>query len=485
MPQALRCSALSDLTMLHIKPNASSWDIPAPCSQAAGGQSTPGGSADAAETLATVQLHTCAAHGRGCNDQHQAAGQPAPLRPVELPDPKQMQAVKRPAPSWPAGPPEPKKQRRSSAPVLAAPAPLLWSVVKQPTSRTLAALDYLRDVLYATERGQREAAILRMSPRLRSALLTFMESRRHGLKEASTASSRTTATQPRPRAPRCQDESTCSETVKVRTIQTSEGVKYQASVHVKAMRLYARGQSGIQAALKQQKALLVVRRALLVAAARSPGFWEDSAEVWRVCQDALVRSNVSEAGLGLSAFVHLRASRWLGQRCSITSRAMDIRATVELHAHLLRARRESWEALREAWIDLLALHGRGATRVDRSVAEAMVDEARRASLCECLARAICGAEAALASEARRAAQAVRLRCQESRRIAKDVAKNEMARKLRQKKIREHQHQRLRWLRRNDLTTEEMLRGLPPHLQQRPLHSLPSPPHRLADLRRQS
>merc|ERR1711924_449672 len=95
---------------------------------------------------------------------------------------------------------------------------------------------------------------------------------------------------------------------------------------------------------------------------------------------------------GLTVFVSLRAPQWLGKFCTIISPVMQLEEALEVYARLLRARRQSWEALRAEWVDLMQLEryiraktrtlGEARAIADEAREQFLVNQRRRAKECE-------------------------------------------------------------------------------------------------------
>jgi len=244
----------------------------------------------------------------------------------------------------------------------------------------------------------------------------------------------------------------------MRTINGPKSMRYLAHAHTKGLRFYTRKQADPEVALAHQAILLRLRHALTAASASDPSVWIRPEELRELCEAALRASGTSEAALGLSIFVHLRAARWLGPRSAVVSPVLPLAEALATHARLLRARRASWEALRAEWVPLLARRG----GISLNAAEAAADEARRRAAGRGLERAVQGAEQELDRVQDRAARVARARAAEKHARDAAVAASER-RALRVRK--QLWLERKRRLRGRDLTTEDLLYGPQLHLQE--------------------
>merc|ERR1712139_336622 len=159
-------------------------------------------------------------------------------------------------------------------------------------------------------------------------------------------------------------------------------------IHVKALRLYTREQATLEAAIEHQIVLVQIKQALTTRIAGKEQLWDGHNDAFQVCQAVLQENGTSEAELGLRAWVHIRAPRWLGSRCRIGSMATDLASALAVHSRLLHAKATSWEALRAEWVHLVQIR----KHVSLMEAEATVDSYRHATLRENLTRALLGVE---------------------------------------------------------------------------------------------
>lgn len=240
----------------------------------------------------------------------------------------------------------------------------------------------------------------------------------------------------------------------VRAVSTR---KYKAHIDMKALRIYTRAYPKKELAIQSQAALVRLRNALVAASALDPEVWDRPEDVCRMFRDVLHACGTSPEKLGLAVYVSLRADRWLGRRLHITMPVMPLQDALELHSRLLRARDTSWEALRKEWL--------GAPRLKRLApgAETRLEEARQQAIQRQLARAKGAAARALGEERRRAARARRELSRSAALVSREAARAAAAAAAAGRREAELRRERWRWLRRKDLTTEELLRGPPPEL----------------------
>uniref|UniRef100_A0A7S4R4M8 Uncharacterized protein n=1 Tax=Alexandrium monilatum TaxID=311494 RepID=A0A7S4R4M8_9DINO len=327
-----------------------------------------------------------------------------------------------------------------------------------PTAPTDATLDGLRSALQDLPKPDRLEGIRRLAPAVRAALLAFME--RRSPKSSSPSSSRPDAADeaaPAPPPPHTAPRGRAARRLCAAGVRAVSSLKYKAHVDVKALRIYTRAYARRELALQSQEALWRLRSALVAASTLDSEFWDRPEEVCQRFREVLCACGTSPEKLGLAVYVSLRADRWLGRRFHITTPVLPLLDALRLHSRLLRARDLSWEALREAWLS--------APRPKRSApgAEARAREARWQALGRQAARAARAAARALDAVSRGAArerrEALRAAASSSR-AAAGAARAAAAARRRAAGLR---RERWRWLRRKDLTTEELLRGPPAEL----------------------
>lgn len=257
-------------------------------------------------------------------------------------------------------------------------------------SRLDGALESLRSVLQSMDALQRETIIQGMVPQVRSKLLVYMEQSRQAGNVLRNVGFQAAVInhQSHKSKPNTAREASMYGLSKVYGGSGPLRMKYQASIHVKALRLYTREQCSVQAAIEHQIVLVQLKQALDARSIDEPQFWDDHKTVLQVCEAVLSSNETSEAELGLRAWVHIRAPRWLGPRCRISSMATPLAKALEVHALLLRARATSWESLRAEWLHLLQFQ----KRLSAKEAATIVDRARQATLAENFKRTLTSVE---------------------------------------------------------------------------------------------
>mmetsp|Transcript_53109 Transcript_53109/g.151320 ORF Transcript_53109/g.151320 Transcript_53109/m.151320 type:complete len:385 (-) Transcript_53109:80-1234(-) len=265
--------------------------------------------------------------------------------------------------------------------------------------------------------SQREMAIQKLPPRVKQALLAYMErvqaepcQDRTCPRAAHSTILRTAKKPSIARESRAARRVAMPADCRVRCRTTLYGRGYQACMNMKGLRFYTRQQADCRAAAQHQTVLERLHQMLTAAITADPEAWYCPESLTQMCRAVLQACGTSEATLGLGVFVHMKASEWLGQRCSITSQVLPLAEALALHSRLLLARRSSWEALRVECVRLL----QDKRRLSTVEAEAAVDAARRAAASAGLARVVHSVERALAAVERRAAQAARVVLQQQR-----------------------------------------------------------------------
>lgn len=323
--------------------------------------------------------------------------------------------------------------------------------LQERMARLGAPLSQLRDALQCMGADQRFAALKILTPRVQTALVTFMES----FQKYPTATFRRPQCNSSQLDPKMPAASVIPATPSA-AVKHTHG-KYHAHMHVKALRFYTRGHAELEVALEHQMVLVQLRQALTAAGAKSLNFWEDSAKTYQLCLDILQANNTSEQHMGLAIYTYMRAGHWLPQKCTIISPVMILADAIELHSRLLRARRTSWEHLRKEWVMLMQCpHHPSAKRKSAREAERIADGARAAALKVQLSRAVLSTTRALDHEDKHAArrQHVQRRCQakEERIAARLKNAAGVARRIHQERRKMMQ----RWWRRSDLTMDDIM-----------------------------
>jgi len=260
----------------------------------------------------------------------------------------------------------------------------------QLASKLAQNLDCLRFVLQSMSPSHRERAVSSLAPRLRLELKRYMEQHHektctfHGgddfKRHAKRSVEKTGVTM--------GAFSEVANNYSISKVYHSNGVKrtrYQANIHVKALRLYTLEQSNFETSVKHQIILVQMKNALNIGSMNDPDFWTGPKKALSVCECILRYNGTTESQLGLRAWVHIRAPLWLHQRCRIASTAATLAKALEVHRRLLGAREISWDALRAEW--LVLLQG-GRKRLSRRQAETLADRARQDTLKEQLSRTV-------------------------------------------------------------------------------------------------
>lgn len=289
------------------------------------------------------------------------------------------------------------------------------------------ALERLRTVLQSMEVPERRAAIQNLASDVQLALLAFMETRtahirRRIVAREDTAGRLVPADEDYPKRLPC---TWSREAVRARTREVTRSTTHQARANIKALRLYTRSTSESEAAMERQAALAQIRHSLAAESALDLNFWDQPRRVLSICRAVLGECGTSEKELELRAFVHMRASRWLGQGYQIASPAMALMKALHWHARLLRARAASWEAFRAEWVCLMQCDGYlRRKRLTQVEAEAIADKARGSVLRRRLEGAVRSVERILHREERsRAAKAHARELLELAKVAKAKAKH--------------------------------------------------------------
>mmetsp|Transcript_38581 Transcript_38581/g.106259 ORF Transcript_38581/g.106259 Transcript_38581/m.106259 type:complete len:568 (-) Transcript_38581:214-1917(-) len=270
--------------------------------------------------------------------------------------------------------------------------------------------------------------------------------------------------------------------------------KYRASIHFLNIDFYTRYQSQIDTAIEHHILLAEMRReAMVVAGTTEVGTAEHANQVALACQKSLAGHGLSSDDIGLKAFVRMRVPEFVA-KVSICSPTLALDKVLEWRSRLHVARKIGWPAFRDVWVELLqcerfhrsrtrseqgaqafvdmiwkshALYRarREVHRARREAHAATAEEERRTKRKErCLLRAQSWVLRARAQVAREEKRAQTEAAQEQRKAA--AASRRMARQEATSRQRLSK-QRWEWLTRRDLTSEEMLSGLPSHLRRGP------------------
>jgi hypothetical protein len=249
----------------------------------------------------------------------------------------------------------------------------------------------MRFVLQSMSPSDRKEAISSLAPRLRLELKRYMEQLCHE-KATWCRGGSGFKQQMKMRADKnglsTKDFSEVAENYSIKKVYHTNGVKrtkYQANIHVKALRFYTSEQGNFEIAVEYQIILVQLKNALSIAGRKDPDFWSDPKKALSLCETTLRANGTTESQLGLRAWVHMRAPLWLHHRCRIASTATTLAKAFEVHRRLLWARETSWDALRAEW---LALMQGGQKRISTQQAEMLADRARHETLKEQLSRTV-------------------------------------------------------------------------------------------------
>lgn len=250
------------------------------------------------------------------------------------------------------------------------------------------ALQALKEVLQCMEVMARRDAIVALKPRVRTALLGFM-AHAHG----DSLSSKRRATSPGTR-----EIGFCNRS-SLWTLQRCNVRKFKGRIYFGSMCLTTKEQDDRERASQNQAILERIRDAVASECAANPRIWEDEDALLLICSQVLEANCTSEASLGLSASVTLRATQWLGETRIVTP-ASNLRVAFRTRRRLFRARATSWQSFRAEWVALLhRLENKSRCSLQR--AEAIVDIARCKALKRQLSHATGAVERTLLPMSRR------------------------------------------------------------------------------------
>lgn len=348
------------------------------------------------------------------------------------------------------------------------------------SARKAKVLRRLQSVLQSLEATLRREVMASMEPHVRRALLVHMQTRNscghhnhknmrvrscHGLQGGSL---------PKAATPRIFENGmdgfrlTKSGVTGVHRF----GRLYRAFTAIANMEIYTRLQPSIDVAIEDHIVLVQLREAILLNMdSENKKLYQSDEQVLRSCRKCLADNYTSEKELQLRARIRIRATRWMGP-LRVCSPTLPFAEAIALRSKLLSSRRSSWESFRGECISLLQrercyhlkwtrrTHQEATVVTDKAWANAalkrQIGEAARKKLIRKVSQRV---GVVLDLEERRAAGArARLEATENRRI-----------KAAQRQARQELK---RWLRRSDLTTEEIIRGPPAHLRQMNVQKIP-------------
>lgn len=298
-----------------------------------------------------------------------------------------------------------------------------------------AALERLRIVLQSMAAPRRSAALQMVDPRVAGLLFDFMKKQkraRHVLSHAdATARWSPCVMKLKHRIHMCGFSG-------VHTLKNNGGTRYRTQLVIRGLRLYTLAKC-YEDAIDHHIVLAHMRDAIATASLSDSSLWTNPTKLLGILETALDENGASEQKINLHAFIYMKAAPWLHQSTPITSPILQLREAVSVYTQLLSAQSVSWDRLRAEWVSLL-LHmrkGRAQATQARTLgeAEAIADNARHFALAKQLKHVEHGVKCAVRHEKARAAA------------------------LKRDAMRQHREKwRQRWIRRNDLTMEDILCG---------------------------
>lgn len=301
-------------------------------------------------------------------------------------------------------------------------------------------LERLGSVLKFMTVQERQEAIGNLLPRVRTALLTFMEHPQRGTESLAAQKRKLEHKNLRNRSLKGTD---------VRTICTKHGTNYIAQLRLEHLRFYTFAQPSMEVANQQRMIFAHFRNAV---ESIGKAIWHDPARFCSLFENTLRQHMTSEQDMGLSVFIYMRADQWIDRTQAITSPTLSLFHAVQLHAKLLHALATSWESLRKEWVPLLRCTRRTRTMMLSSIeAEEIAEQAHQRHVKRRLALATERAVRALARMDKADGTNLKQARQCDRAIKDRASKLKLVRKDRQLRA-----ERWRWLCRRDLTTAEIL-----------------------------
>lgn len=326
------------------------------------------------------------------------------------------------------------------------------------TLRREKAVSRLQVLLQSFDAQLRRETMASMEPRVRRALFEHMQrgqATKQSLKNSTSPSIRNMLC----KASDASNDSTARAPSSGVTGVHKFGRLYRGFAAVANMELVTRMQPCIDTAIEDQIVLVQLKGIIL-------NHIEFPKMLLTKLQECLARNGTSEKKMQLRAKVRVRASHWMGTK-RVSSPLMRIAQAIALRSKLLHSRRISWDSFRSECVPLLQrlkYHRAGQTHRSHEQAELVADKAW----------ASCAIRRQAFEEGRkkmimRVLQSVRLALDlEERWAAKAKARILMAEKRRAGLVKAEKMQNRdelrRWLRRSDLTMEEIIQGPPEHLR---------------------
>lgn len=316
-------------------------------------------------------------------------------------------------------------------------------------SRMRTALERLRRVLKFMTAEERRSAIVSLPPRMRTALLTFME---HAQTRQETPTDR------KRKADSIHGDENCKSLkgTDVRTIQTVYGTRHVAQLRLEHLRFYTCGQPSAEHAARHRMIFAHFRNAV---EAIGEAIWDDPTRFCLLFEDIVREHNTSKEEMGLGVLVYMRADQWIDRAQAITSPRLPLADAVVLHARLVRACATSWEDLRREWAPLLCCtqRQRRAGRLSLAQAEAVAEQAHRRHAKKRLGLAVARLERCLSHmDKSHTAKAKRRAREHGRALAKKAADARRA----QTKQRQSGMAKFGRLSRSGFTMRQVPQGLP-------------------------
>lgn len=325
-------------------------------------------------------------------------------------------------------------------------------LVRNPLPSHLeSALEQLRLALKAMGKNRGHAAIENMDPRMKTALVSFIEGPR-----------RPTLPLVQERLSRVRAASMFRES-DVRSVRTLQGDRHQAHLRLRNLRMYTREQDTIEEALKHQIVLVQVRHAIEVV---GDAAWNDPALFYEIFCGVLAQHGTCEQHLGFAVFIYMRADEWIDRTRVITSPVLPLLEAVRKHGRLLESRKLSWEHLKAEWLPMLQRTQLArANRLSLFDVDALAEKAHQGRVERRFNMACVRVQRALKLSDYTASRAAKEQLKLHRRATK-IRSVAATRRLSEARTaeKEKQAERRRWFRNVHLTTQEIIHGPPPHLR---------------------
>lgn len=320
-------------------------------------------------------------------------------------------------------------------------------------SRTCAGLERLRRVLKFMTAEERRSAILSLPPRIRTALLAFME-------HVQTTQEAHADRKRQADSMNGDENRKALKGTDVRTIQTVHGTRHVAQLRFEHLRLYTCGQPSAELAARHRMIFAHFRNAVETV---GKAIWDDPTRFCLLFEDILKQHNTSKEDMGLGVLIYMRADQWIDRAQAITSPRLPLADAVVLHAKLVRACATSWEDLRREWAPLLCRtqQQRRARRLSLAQAEEVAEQAHRRHAKKRLCLAVARLERCLSHlDKANIAKAKRRARERSRAAAKKTADARRA----QTRARQSRMEKWGRLSRSGFTLRQIPQG-PSHHQQ--------------------